>query len=142
MCIRDSHWEVHAPGDIVVNPTPYADWALRIPAPGSDPVPAFYGAFRDDEGSVHEANIDIIAAEGITKGCNPPTNDRYCPDRDITRGEMAAFIRRMLSLPSSAQDFFTDDGESVFEGDINALTEAGIGFGCTDTAYCPNEPLL
>jgi hypothetical protein len=142
------HWEVHAPGDIVVNPTPYADWAIRIPAPGADPIPEpepepeYYGAFRDDEGNVHEANIDIIADQGITRGCNPPTNDEYCPQREITRGEMAAFIRRVLALPASSGDFFTDDDESIFNGDINAIAEAGIGFGCTDTAYCPDEPLV
>jgi len=142
------HWEVHAPGDIVVNPTPYADWATRIPAPGADPLPApepdpeYLGAFRDDEGNVHEANIDIIAAEGITRGCNPPANDKYCPQREITRGEMAAFIRRVLTLPASGVDYFIDDDESIFNGDINAITEAGIGFGCTETGYCPDEPLL
>ncbi|MEA2022939.1 MAG: M23 family metallopeptidase, partial [Actinomycetota bacterium] len=154
------HWEVHAPGGIVVNPTPYADWAIRIPAPGEDAIPepepepdpapepepdaesAYSGAFLDDEGNVHEANIDIIAGLGITKGCNPPANDEYCPLREITRGEMAAFIRRLLELPASNDDFFGDDDESIFSGDINAITEAGIGFGCTDTDYCPDRPLL
>lgn len=29
------HWEVHAPGGVVVNPTPHADSALRISAPGA-----------------------------------------------------------------------------------------------------------
>jgi hypothetical protein len=28
------HWEVHAPGGVVVNPTPHADSAMRIPEPG------------------------------------------------------------------------------------------------------------
>ena len=139
------HWEVHAPGDIVVNPTPYADWAVRIGEPGGDPIepePEYYGAFRDDEGSVHEANIDIIAEEGITRGCNPPTNDRYCPNREITRGEITAFVRRVLDLPSSPDDAFGDDEESIFEDDINAVVAAGIGFGCTETEYCPDQPLL
>jgi hypothetical protein len=132
------HWEVHAPGNVVVNPTPHADSATRISAP----IPGVYsGAFWDDEGSVHEANIDIIADEGITKGCNPPDNDRYCPDRDITRGEIAAFLRRMLALPAASIDFFGDDNESIFNGDINALAAVGIAFGCTENDYCPDEPL-
>ncbi len=46
------------------------------------------------------------------------------------------------SCPSSETDYFVDDGSSVFEADINALTEAGIAFGCTETEYCPGEPLL
>jgi hypothetical protein len=132
------HWEVHEPGGVVVNPTPHADSARRIPAP----IPhTWEGAFWDDDDSVHRANIDIIADLGITKGCNPPDNTMYCPDRDISRGEIAAFIRRMLDLPVSTADFFADDGDSIFAGDIDALAEAGIAFGCTDTEYCPNEPL-
>jgi hypothetical protein len=52
--------------------------------------------FRDDGGSVHEADINALAESGITKGCNPPTNDRFCPSRTLTRGEIAAFLHRAL----------------------------------------------
>ena len=55
---------------------------------------------------------------------------------------MAAFLRRELTLTSVSTDYFTDDGESIFENDINALAAVGIAFGCTDTEYCPNTPLL
>ena len=37
------------------------------------------GTFFDDNGNIHEGNIEAIAAAGITRGCNPPTNNRYCP---------------------------------------------------------------
>ncbi len=33
------------------------------------------GTFVDDDTSVHEADIEATAAEGITSGCNPPDND-------------------------------------------------------------------
>jgi hypothetical protein len=98
----------------------------------------YRGFFFDDEGSVHEPNIDAIANAGITKGCNPPANDMFCPGRRVTRGQMAAFLRRLLALPDAGVDYFTDDGGSTFEGDINALTAAGIGFGCTTTRFCPS----
>lgn len=101
-----------------------------------------HGLFLDDDGSVHESDIDTLAGAGITKGCNPPENTLFCPDRLITRAEIAAFIRRTLQLPDAGADFFADDDDSVFNGDINALMAAGIGFGCTDTEFCPNEPLL
>ncbi|MGA8040170.1 MAG: hypothetical protein WCA93_08705, partial [Acidimicrobiia bacterium] len=39
------------------------------------------GTFTDDDGSVHEAGIEAIAEQDITVGCNPPFNDRFCPDR-------------------------------------------------------------
>jgi hypothetical protein len=44
-------------------------------------------------------------------------------------------------LPATEVDYFTDDGASIFEGDINALAEAGVAFGCTETEFCPSTPL-
>ena len=54
------------------------------------------GTFIDDNGSIHEPSIEAIAAAGITLGCNPPDNDRFCPDDPVTRGQMAAFLHRAL----------------------------------------------
>ena len=95
----------------------------RPPPPGATfvDVPTTHTFFAD---------IEWMAAEGITKGCNPPTNDRYCPDSSVTRGQMAAFLNRTLNLPSTTTDFFVDDNDSVFEGDINRLAAAGISRGC------------
>jgi glucose/arabinose dehydrogenase len=100
------------------------------------------GTFIDDDGNTHEGNIEAIAAEGITKGCNPPFSDRYCPDDSVTRGQMAAFIRRALSLPHTNTDHFTDDNGTTFENDINAIAEAGITKGCNppdNTRFCPDD---
>ncbi len=97
--------------------------------------------FTDDNGNVHEGNIEAIAAVGITKGCNPPANDRYCPTDPVTRGQMAAFLGRALKLPSTTKDFFGDDNGSQFESAINALAAAGITHGCnppSNTRYCPD----
>jgi hypothetical protein len=55
---------------------------------------------------------------------------------------MAAFLRRNLDLPAAELDYFADDAGDVFEEDINALAQAEIAFGCTDTDYCPDTPLL
>ena len=107
------------------------------------PPYAFDGYFRDDDGNIHESNIETIADLGITLGCNPPYNDDYCPDREITRGEMAAFLVRALSLgDDGGADFFVDDDESVFESDINKLAAAGITTGCNPPAFdefCPED---
>lgn len=99
------------------------------------------GSFDDDNGNTHEGYIEAIAAAGITKGCNPPANDEFCPNDDVTRGEMAALLRRALKLGSTRTDFFSDDGRSVFEADINALARAGITRGCNppaNTRFCAN----
>jgi hypothetical protein len=94
------------------------------------------GTFVDDDGNPHEPNIEIIAAAGITQGCNPPANDRYCPGDPVTRGQMAAFLRRAFDIPASTADLFDDDDGSIFEADINAIAAAGITTGCAVRAYC------
>jgi hypothetical protein len=52
--------------------------------------------FVDDDGTIYEDAIDRLRFAEVTLGCNPPTNDRYCPSEDVTRGQMAAFLRRAL----------------------------------------------
>ncbi len=102
------------------------------------------GSFTDDDGNIHEGNIEAIAAPGITQGCNPPANTEYCPDDDITRGQMAAFLRRTFNLPVVADDFFTDDDDSVFHDDINAIAAVGITQGCNppdNDEFCPDDPV-
>ncbi|CAN5763214.1 hypothetical protein BH23ACT5_BH23ACT5_14760 [soil metagenome] len=91
------------------------------------PFPASAGTFADDDGNVHEAAIEALAQAGITQGCGP---DRFCPDRHVTRGEMAAFLTRAFSLKPSSKNYFVDHTGSTFQGDINAIAKAGITIGC------------
>ncbi|MDH5422982.1 MAG: PQQ-dependent sugar dehydrogenase [Acidimicrobiia bacterium] len=102
------------------------------------------GTFVDDDGNVHEANIEALAAAGITRGCNPPVDDRFCPDGTVTRGEMAAFLSRALDLTERASDPFGDDDGSLFEADIERIAAAGITRGCNPPAndrFCPTRPV-
>ena len=52
------------------------------------------GTFADTTGHVFEADVAALAAAGITRGCDPPANSRFCPDDPVTRGQMAAFLVR------------------------------------------------
>jgi hypothetical protein len=58
--------------------------ALNLPAATED-------FFADDAGSVHEADINRVAAAGITLGCG---NGNFCPAKVVTREQMAAFLHR------------------------------------------------
>lgn len=49
--------------------------------------------FTDDNGSVHEANIDKLRYGEITMGCQA---DLYCPEATLTRGQLAALLHRAL----------------------------------------------
>ena len=112
---------------------------------GSDVLP-----FVDVADSTFAGEILTIAEAGITAGCNPPENDRFCPDEVVTRGQMAAFLVRALDLPpgpgfpSFDVSRFVDDDGSVFEGDITRLAESGITAGCNppeNDRFCPDEPV-
>ncbi|HEX2765622.1 MAG TPA: PQQ-dependent sugar dehydrogenase, partial [Candidatus Limnocylindria bacterium] len=101
--------------------------ALDLPPSATD-------AFTDDETTVHEADINALAAAGITGGCGP---DRFCPTRAVTRAEMASFLVRAFDLPPSDTDAFTDDDGSIHEPNIDAIAAAHITGGCSATRYCP-----
>jgi hypothetical protein len=102
--------------------------ALHLPATSVD-------YFTDDTGSVHEANINRLRAAGITAGCG---GTNFCPNGQVTRGQMATFLVRAFHLPNTANDYFTDDTGSTHEANINRLRAAGITSGCGGTNYCPN----
>jgi hypothetical protein len=61
--------------------------ALDLPATGTD-------FFTDDETSIHEADINRLAAAGITTGCG---GTKFCPTSVLKRGEMAAFLYRSFA---------------------------------------------
>ena len=107
--------------------------------------PVVEDAFVDDADSVHQSDINTLAAAGITKGCNPPANDRFCPERSVTRGEMAAFLVRAYGYTDAgAGNLFVDDDNSIFQADIDRLATAGVTKGCNPPAndrFCPNDPV-
>jgi len=59
--------------------------------------------FADVEGGAHAANIDALAASGITSGCRTQPL-RYCPKRDTTRAQMATFLTRAENRASTSDD--------------------------------------
>ncbi len=102
--------------------------ALQLP-------PSELDHFTDDDGSPFESAINILASLGVTNGCGEAI---FCPDRVMSRAEVAAFINRALALPKAQTDHFADDAASLFQTDINALAEAGITYGCGASVFCPD----
>lgn len=101
--------------------------------------------FTDTTNSTFVNDIAKLSAAGITRGCNPPANDEFCPESTLTRGEMAAFFVRALGLTSTegATDF-TDTTDSIFVNDIAKLSAAGITRGCNPPAndrFCPDSEM-
>ena len=85
------------------------------------------------EDHVFHDDIEWIAARGITKGANPPANTLYKPNDAVTRGQMAAFLRRAQEPvdepppPPPSGDFDT----IVQPGDDIQAAIASVGAGGT-----------
>ena len=90
--------------------------------------------FDDDDGHWAEAALNNMAAAGVIRGCGERL---ACPDADVTRGQIAAFLQRTFGFPTASTDFFTDDNGSVFEADINAIAAARVTLGCDTDRFCP-----
>jgi SpoIID/LytB domain protein len=103
--------------------------ALDLPRTTGDP-------FDDDDGHALEAEIASLAAGGITSGCSTTS---FCPDRVVTRAEMAAFLVRGFGLSAAAGVPFSDVGGHFFEAEIASLEASGVTSGCSTTSFCPDR---
>ena len=103
--------------------------AKGLPATGTD-------FFTDDEGSIHEGDINSLAAAGIATGCG---GGQFCPTSSVSRQQMASFLVRAKGLAATGTDFFTDDEGSIHEDDINSLAASGITTGCSAGLFCPTR---
>ncbi|HEX2403230.1 MAG TPA: S-layer homology domain-containing protein, partial [Acidimicrobiia bacterium] len=71
-------------------------------------------SFNDvpDSNQFHES-IAWMKDNGITVGCNPPANTEYCPEDNVSRQQMAAFMRRLAQTQGSAGIGVTDPADTV-----------------------------
>ena len=111
---------------------------------GCNDRPQASGRFFDDDDSVFEAAIERLAASGITEGCNPPVNDRFCPDDSVTRGQMAAFLKRALGdqyqvtippEPPSPPDFWGGRSHLAYKTALSVYEAGGAGFDTFGVSY-------
>lgn len=96
---------------------------VELPATAPD-------AFGDDEGSPHEASIDLLAELGVVTG----SDGRFSPDRVVGREQMASLLVRVAELVREAEladdgDHFGDDDGSVHREAIDKLATAGVVSG-------------
>lgn len=89
--------------------------------------------FTDISGP-HVANIEALAAAGLTGGCAP---GRFCPEVQLTREQMATFFARALQATPRPSPF--KDVSGTHDGSVGALHKLGIVNGCTSTTYCPRD---
>jgi hypothetical protein len=100
-----------------------------------------------DDNVFHD-DISWLADAGVTLGCNPPTNDLFCPTDNVSRGQMAAFLRRfsdhldvegladLVELKANSADVYTkaDVDAAVASSSAAGYTSSDIGEGLTAAA--------
>jgi hypothetical protein len=89
--------------------------------------------------------IGWLRVDAITDGCSS-TPLKFCPDDNITRGQMAVFIVRSImggdGFTYSSTPYFNDTPPTYpFFKWIQKMWELGITNGCGPSAYCPNDPV-
>jgi hypothetical protein len=76
-------------------PVTRGEMAAFLVRTASLPAASGTDTFADDDGHAFEADIEALAAAGITQGCG---SGRFCPEGAVTRAEMAVFLVRLLRL--------------------------------------------
>jgi subtilisin family serine protease len=86
--------------------------------------------------------IGKLSARGVTLGCNA---SNYCPETQVTREQMAAFIIRALgdfSPPTPQSQRFIDvPSSNPFYAFIEQMALRQITLGCGGNNYCPTSPV-
>jgi hypothetical protein len=84
--------------------------------------------------------IESFAQRGITTGCDTKL---YCPERNVTRAEMAVFIERTFgdtAPPTPAAQTFTDVPPTYWAyAFIDQFYKRGVTTGCGVGEYCPDR---
>lgn len=93
--------------------------------------------FDDDAGNAHEADIDRLAAAGITTGVG---ERRYDPEGTLTRAQVASMLARAWRLADPGTRRF-GDVSGLHGPAVEAVAEAAVARGCTPEgdAYCPDR---
>ena len=117
-----------------------AVWLIRA-LDGSEPPATGKTRFADiDAGQWWAPHVERLAELEITGGCKVDPL-RYCPDRAVTRAQMAAFLSRAYGLPEAVGPLFVDVPEDAwYAADVAKLAASGITQGCGDgTGFCPDK---
>ncbi|MCP4305338.1 MAG: S-layer homology domain-containing protein [bacterium] len=96
-------------------------------------VVAAGGTFIDDDTSIFEDDIEWLVANGVTSGCGA---DTYCPEDNVTRGQMAAFMHRLATnkvVDAATADSATS-ADSATEADTAQNARLIDGLDSTDFA--------
>ena len=113
-------------------------WLVRV-LDEAEPPAASKSSFADVESDEWWlAHVERLAELEVTKGCKTEPL-RFCPDRSVTRAQMATFLVRAFDLEAAEPAGFADTAGNTHETNIDALAAAGVTLGCKidPLRYCP-----
>ena len=117
-------------------------WLVRV-LDDEEPAAATESSFADVESDEWWlAHVERLAELEVTKGCKTEPL-RFCPDRSVTRAQMATFLVRAFDLAAAEPAGFTDTTGNTHETNIDALAAARVTAGCKaePLSYCPDKPV-
>ncbi|WP_193768073.1 S-layer homology domain-containing protein [Ureibacillus chungkukjangi] len=92
-------------------------------------------SFIDTQNVFSRDAIEELASRHILVGTG---NDKFSPYTHITRGQLAGIVANALDLKAKANNnSFADTKGQWFEEKVQALFEAGITVGTTETTFSP-----
>jgi hypothetical protein len=112
-------------------------------AAACDPVKVKGSGFTDVARSVHQEAIECLKWWGLVNGLSATS---YAPNRDVTRGEMASLMARLLekagtTLPADPPAAFSDTQTGTHALRINQLAAIGLVNGFGDGTYRPDRTI-
>ena len=116
-----------------------AVWMVRV-LDSQDPPEVAQTRFDDvDAAAFHAPFIERMAELGVTGGCGDGSG--FCPDRNVTRAQMAVFLSRAYDLPDAPDPGFVDvPTDAWYAAHVARLAASGITRGCGDgSGFCPGR---
>ncbi|MDH5373793.1 MAG: S-layer homology domain-containing protein, partial [Acidimicrobiia bacterium] len=116
-------------------PVPRGQAAAFLWRLANEPTPALTHGFSDVIETWQQDAVSWLAGTGVTTGCD---TGLFCPDRNLSRGEMAVFLWRYAGQPAPTSSHpFPDIAEAWQEDAVAWLAESGIASGFPDGTFQP-----
>src|SRR5690606_10830900 len=94
--------------------------------------------FQDvpDSNTFHD-DIAWLADADVTRGCNPPENTQFCPRDNVTREQMAAFMKRLANTRAVAAGKLDGKEPVVYTTQTWAASCGSAAAGARTSSTCP-----
>ena len=92
--------------------------------------------YRDTNGHWAAETIEGFSRLGLIEGYN----GQFFPNKNITRGEMAVILDRLMDYQTAAKNSFSDLGEAFYTDAVLKANAAGVMLGSNGTVR-PTDPI-